>query len=375
MKGGVLLNNLCCIQNAPYPRLTVDLQKLRHNIAVVTDDCKKAGVQVCGAIKGFNALPEAVKVFAESDCCQLGTSRLRQIKELRALGIHAAYLLLRIPMLSEADDVVEFADISLNSDLDVLKALNAAAEAKGKKHGVIIMADLGDLREGFWDKQELVECAAFVETELNSLELKGVGTNLGCYGSIKPTVEKMNELIDVAVLVEERIGRKLEIISGGATSSYPLVLDGVMPKRINHLRIGEGIINNYDLPEIWKLPITNMYEDIFTFEAEVIEVRDKPSHPVGEICIDGFGRKPEYIDRGIRKRAILGAGKLDYALNDKIFPQKEGVEVIGASSDHMILDIEDCCDEIHVGDIITFNLSYPSLMYLSNTKYVNVIFK
>lgn len=363
------------IANAPYPRMVVDLKKLRHNLDVVIGDCRKAGISVCGAIKGFNGLPEAVGVFAQAGCAQLGTSRMRQIKELKALGVDASYLLLRIPMISEAEDVAEYADISLNSDLTVLKALDAAAGKIGRKHGVIIMADLGDLREGFWDKDELADCAAYVEENLSNLELKGVGTNLGCYGSIKPTVEKMNELIRVAELVEGRIGRKLEIISGGATSSYPLVLEGIMPERINHLRIGEGIINDYDLPEIWGLEIRNMHQDIFVMEAEVIEVREKPSHPVGEICIDSFGRKPEYVDRGIRRRALVAAGKLDYALNDKIFPQIEGAEVIGASSDHMILDIQDCGTEIHVGDIIRFNLSYPSLMYLSNDKYVNVVYQ
>ncbi|NLD20087.1 MAG: alanine/ornithine racemase family PLP-dependent enzyme [Clostridiales bacterium] len=367
--------NLNSITNAPYPRLVVDLKKLRHNIDVVLSNCNKANISVCGAIKGFNGLPEAVKQFAEAGCSQLGTSRMRTIKELTMLGIDAKYLLLRVPMLSEVEDVVEYADVSLNSDIEVIRALNDAAAKAEKLHEVIIMADLGDLREGFWDKEELVNCAEIIEKELDNIVLKGVGTNLGCYGSIKPTVEKMNELILIAELVEERIGRRLEIISGGATSSYTLVLNQSMPERINHLRIGEGILNDYDLPEIWGLNIENMYQDVLTFEAEVIEVRNKPTHPVGEICIDSFGRKPEYIDRGIRKRVLLAAGKLDFALNDKIFPQKEGVEVIGSSSDHMILDIEDSKEEIKVGDIVTFNVSYPSMMYMSNDKYVNVIYK
>lgn len=367
--------NLNHMTNAPYPRFVVDLKKLRHNIDVVLNNCHQANIRVCGAIKGFNGLPEAVKVFAESGFSQLGTSRMRTIKELTMLGIHAEYLLLRVPMLSEAEDVVNYADVSLNSDLEVIRALNEAAAKAGKSHEIIIMADLGDLREGFWDKEALADCAEVVEKELDHIVLKGVGTNLGCYGSIKPTVEKMNELIAVAELVENRIGRKLEIISGGATSSYTLVLDHSMPDRINHLRIGEGILNNYDLPEIWGLDIKDMYQDVFTFEAEVIEVKDKPTHPVGELCIDSFGRKPEYTDRGIRKRALLAAGKLDFALNDKIFPHKEGTAVIGSSSDHMILDIEDCKEEIKVGDIVTFNVSYPSMMYLSNDPYVNVIYK
>ncbi|MCQ4636731.1 alanine/ornithine racemase family PLP-dependent enzyme [Anaerovorax odorimutans] len=362
------------ITNAPYPRLVVDLKKLRHNIDVVLDNCSQANISVCGAIKGFNGLPKAVEEFAEAGFSQLGTSRMRTIKELTMLGIQAKYLLLRVPMLSEADDVVKYANVSLNSDIQVIRALNDAAAKAGTSHEVILMSDLGDLREGFWDQEELLDCAEVVEKELDNIVLKGVGTNLGCYGSIKPTVTKMNELISIAELVEKRIGRRLEIISGGATSSYVLVLNQSMPERINHLRIGEGILNNYDLPEIWGLDIENMYQDVFTFEAEVIEVRDKPSHPVGEICIDSFGRKPEYTDRGIRRRALLAAGKLDFALNDKIFPQMEGATVIGSSSDHMILDIEDSKEEVKVGDIVTFHVSYPSMMYLSNDKYVNVIY-
>ena len=363
------------ITNAPYPKLIVDRKKLRHNMDVVLKNCKQANISVCGAIKGFNGHPKAVEEFAQAGFSQLGTSRMRTIKELTMLGINAKYLLLRVPMLSEADDVVKYADISLNSDLQVIRALNDAAAKAGTSHEVILMADLGDLREGFWDQEELASCAEVIETELDHIVLKGVGTNLGCYGSIKPTVAKMNDLISIAELVETRISRKLDIISGGATSSYVLVLDQSMPERINHLRIGEGILNNYDLPEIWGLDIENMYQDVFTFQAEVIEVRNKPSHPVGEICIDSFGRKPEYKDRGIRKRALLAAGKLDFTLDDKIFPKLEGAAVIGSSSDHMILDIEDCKEEVKVGDIVTFHISYPSMMYLSNDPYVNVIYK
>ena len=145
-----------------------------------------------------------------------------------------------------------------------------------------------------------------------------------------------------------------------------------MPAKINHLRMGEGIILAYDLQEIWGLDMSRLSQEVFTFKAEVIEVKNKPTHPVGEIFIDGFGRMPEYEDRGIRKRALLATGKLDYALNDKIFPKMKGIELIGASSDHAILDIEDCEEKIKLGDIIEFNVSYPSLMYLTNSRYINI---
>lgn len=354
-----------------YPKLKVSLDKLTANINCVTEKCAAAGIKVCGVVKGFNGLMPAVERFAASDCSQIGTSRMTQIIDFRNHGIDAEMLLLRIPMISEAEDVVRYADMSLNSEPAVVKALDEAAGKAGKVHKVILMADLGDLREGFWDAEQLLDCAVMTEN-LDNVHFAGIGTNLGCYGSIKPDTGKMEQLVELAEMIEERIGRRLEIISGGATSSYPLVLSGQMPERINHLRIGEGIICSYDLPVLWGLDMEGMSDEIFTFETEIVEVKDKPTHPVGEIFVDAFGQRPVYEDRGIRKRAIAAAGKLDFALNDKIFPAEEGISVVGSSSDHLILDIEDAERDIKTGDTVTFRLSYPSVMYLSNDRYLDV---
>lgn len=355
-----------------YPLLSINTSKLLHNIEKVLKDCKNHGIEIAGVIKGFNGVEEAVLQFDKAACAQIATSRIDQIVDARNIGIKGPFMLVRIPMLSEVKNLVKYIDISLNSELSVLEAIHAECLAQNKTHGVVLMADLGDLREGFWDKAELIKVAQNVEENMPSLTLMGVGINLGCYGSIKPTVEKMNELCEIAEEVETLIGRPLEIISGGATSSYPLVLDGTMPKKINHLRIGEGIILNYDLPDLWGLDLKELHQDIFTFKAELVEIKDKPTHPVGEIFIDGFGYKPTYEDKGIRKRAILATGKLDYAINDKIFPRIKGIEVIGSSSDHTIVDIEDCEVALKIGDIIEFDVSYPSLMYLSNSRYINI---
>ncbi len=366
-------NNGIKAAKTPYPLVTVDTEKLAHNTGVVTDRCRSCGINVAGVIKGCNGIPQVARTMLESGCSQIGTSRMDQIIELKNCGLDdAEFLLVRIPMMSEAEEVALYADLSLESDVSVIKAIDEACGKFGKTHGVILMADLGDLREGFWSRDELVAAAVFIERSLDNIVLRGVGTNLGCYGSIKPDTEKMLDLIEIAEAVETSIGRKLDIISGGATSSYPLVMEGAMPERINHLRIGEGILLAYDLKEIWGLDMDDMYQDVFTLSAEVIEVRDKPTHPVGEIFIDCFGRQPEYEDRGIRKRALVAIGKLDFALNDKIFPRLPGAEVIGSSSDHCILDIEDCRSDIAVGDIIEFDLSYPSLMYLTGSRYTTI---
>lgn len=357
-----------------YPRVEINLEYLKENVAAIVKRCADLGVDVAGVIKGTTGIPQCAQMFAEGGCKMIASSRLEQIEDAVAYFIDLPTLLLRVPMLSEVPEVVRLCDISLNSEVSVLKALNEEAGAKNKKHQVILMADLGDLREGFWDKDEMVDVAVMVENELTNLELLGVGTNLGCYGSISPTPDKLDELVAIAERIEGKIGRTLKYISGGATTSIPRILEGNLPERINMLRIGEGILLARDLGLYFGCDMSFMHQDVYTLKAEVIEVKDKPSYPVGTISVDAFGHTPEYVDRGIRKRALLGIGKVDYGSIDEIFPKDEGIEVIGASSDHTILDIEDAKRDLKPGDIVEFNINYASLVYVTNCRNVQIVF-
>jgi predicted amino acid racemase len=174
-------------------------------------------------------------------------------------------------------------------------------------------------------------------------------------------------------MIEEAIGRKLEIISGGATSSFPMVLDGTMPPRINNLRIGEGIILAQDLKNLYGLDMSFMFQDVFTLKAEIIEVKRKPSYPLGELAFDAFGKTGSYEDRGIRKKALLGIGKVDFAFPDMIYPRDKGVEVLGASSDHLITDIEEAEREFKAGDIMEFDLCYAAVVFATNSPNVRIV--
>jgi ornithine racemase len=357
-----------------YPRVEINLKKLRSNIDQMVSRCNSQGIDVAGVIKGCTGIPQCAKQFEEGGCKFIASSRLEQLQDAKDFGITLPLMLIRIPMLSEVTDVIRLTDISLNSEEVVLKALNDEAIIQGKKHQVILMADLGDLREGFWNKEELLNVAIKVENQMDGLELAGIGTNLGCYGSINATPEKLQELVDLAELIEKRIGRTLKYISGGATTSLPRVLEGNMPKRINLLRVGEGILLAKDLKDLWGLDMSFMYQDVFVLKAEVIEVKDKPSHPVGEIMFDAFGFKQEYTDRGIRRRALLALGKVDYAFPDMIYPRDKGIEILGASSDHTIVDIQDAEQDFKVGDIMTFDLCYATIVYVTNCRNVKQVF-
>ena len=358
-----------------YPQLEVDLSILRSNARQVITHCQQQGIRVCGVVKGVDGLPEVARAMRLCGAEELGTSRLEQVERCRAAGVGGPWLLIRIPGLSELPDVVRLCETSLQSERVTLDALEEECVLQSKTHRVIVMADLGDLREGFWDKDEMVDVCVHVERELPHVELAGVGVNLTCYGSTKPTPEKMQALLDIAARIEKRIGRKLEIISGGATSSYTLVHWGTMPAGINHLRIGENILLGKDLQVGWGIQdMDYLRMDGFTLRAEVVEVREKPTYPIGEFAIDAFGRKPVYVDRGIRRRAILALGRADVGELESLIPREAGLTVIGGSSDHCIVDVEDCPRRLEVGDIVEFSLCYSHLLYATSRSDVTIQF-
>ena len=355
-----------------YPQLEVDLGKLKENLTALRERCQDSFVGIIGVVKGVNAWPEAVREFDAQGFSYLATSRVDQLKKMHAQGVRTPLMLLRVPMLSELADVAALSDASLQSDLTVLRSLNAEAARQGRTHGVLLMIDLGDLREGFWSAEELVDAAVEVERELKHLRLLGVGVNLGCYGSILPDKRNMQGLASLAFDVERAIGRELSIVSGGGSTSVQMTLAGMMPGRINNLRLGEicllGSANNGFAPEF-------LHRDVFTFRAEVVECRDKPSFPVGQLGVDAFGRVGSYVDRGIRRRALLAIGRVDCGDCFDLMPRLPGVEVVGASGDHTILDVEEAKDRVKVGDVLEFDVNYASLVHLTNTPGVSLAVK
>ena len=375
------------METRKYPALILNKQKLYENTKQMVDWCEAAGIQVAGVVKGFDAIKEGCEAEARGGVKMMASSRVEHLEYIKKMGLHdidgvdMPTLLIRMPMMCEIEDTVDFADYSLNSEVVTLDALNEAAERKGKVHNVILMTDLGDLREGWINTDELVAAAVHVEHDLGKLHLAGIGTNLGCVGSVIPNKDKMEELVHNAELVESAIGRKLEIISGGATSSLAPLFDGVMPDRVNMLRIGEAIpqgCNASACIETGIKQLEQLHGDAFILAAQIVELNIKPTYPIGEIGTDAFGRKKEYIDRGNRLRAILAVGLADYGDTCDIIPQLEGATIWGASSDHTILDIEDVPaqirDNLKVGDIVNFELRYGAMLHLAhNDKTVHQV--
>lgn len=363
------------MKNLRYPALMVNHEKFRENVRLVTDKCREHGIEVAGVIKASNGMPRIAEDFVASGASIIASSRLEQLERAELATADVPLLLIRIPMLCEVEDVVRVADISLNSELKVLEALNAEALRQRKTHKVILMADLGDLREGYFEADELIETALIVENRMEGLVLAGIGTNLGCYGSVKPTAKNMKALSELAERIETRIGRELEYVSGGASSSMMPVLDNVMPAKVNMLRIG-ALVYTGGLDELAQVYgykwAEKLNDDAFVLRAQVIEKKVKPTHPIGELGVDAFGKKREYVDRGNRLRVLLAVGRADYGDIEDILPELSGSFVVGASGDHTILDIEDCRIKPEVGDVIEFRLKYSALLRLSGSENVRI---
>lgn len=358
-----------------YPRVEINLKHIEENTRTVVEKCGKYGINVVGVMKGANGLPQVSKAYADGGASMIASSRLEQLADAKAFGITKPLLLIRSPMLSEIEEVVRMVEYSLNTEIVVIEALNKEAARQNKIHNVILMVDLGDLREGFWSQQEMADVAWRIENELDHLYLAGIGLNLGCYGGIQPTVKKIEELVDAAEKIEARIGRKLDIISGGASTSLMRVWDGNMPERINQVRIGGEICLAYTNETVFGYDMSCMHKDAFRLKAEIVEIKDKPTYPVGEIYLDDFGKSHKYTDRGIRKRALLAAGRLDYHDPADLIPVDKGIEVVAGSSDYTIIDVENSERKYEIGDIVEFVMCYSTMVFLTKSRNVKIVFK
>ncbi|MDD2216927.1 MAG: alanine racemase [Eubacteriales bacterium] len=362
-----------------YPQIEINLTKLKENIQQIKSRCNACGINIAGVVKGVWSDIGISKAFDEKDLEHIASSRIDQLRELKEAGIKTPLMLIRTPMLSEIDEVIRYSDISLQSEIQVIEEIEREAQRQNTTHDVILMYDIGDLREGFFQIEELTRAAILIENSMERIKLAGIGTNLGCYGALDPTYEKLSELAEAAEHVEGAIGRRLKYVSGGSTSSFVRVLDGKMPERINHLRLGEILLISKDQQLLRGYTMPFMHTDAITFRAEIIEIKEKPSLPQGDSVLDSFGNRPVFEDKGIMKRALIAVGQADYGSlmygnTHAIIPTDESIEVISASSDHTIINITNAEKAYKVGDTISFKVWYTAMLHLFGKKSIEKLY-
>ncbi|MFX3675189.1 MAG: alanine/ornithine racemase family PLP-dependent enzyme [Paenisporosarcina sp.] len=352
------------------PRIEINLAKIAHNADILIKLYRSKGIELMGVTKGVCGGAEIAKVLVEKDIHMLGDSKVKNIKSMIEAGIKAEFVLLRSPALSEIESVIKYVNISLNTELEVIQSLSNTALKNNSRHKIILMIEMGDLREGILPEnlEETIEEIL----KLSGIELVGIGANYACFGGVKPNEEKMRKLSSLAIKIEKKFSISLSYVSGGNSANYSWFKKTDSPGRVNNLRVGESILLGRET--LYRKAIPNLFTDAFTFISEVIESKIKPSVPYGEIAQNALGISPQFKERGNIRRAILGVGFQDVLISG-ITPKLD-LEILGSSSDHTVLDAKKL--DLQVGDEVAFSLNYGAMLSVMSSpnifkKYIYVI--
>jgi predicted amino acid racemase len=353
------------------PRLEIHLDRIGHNATTLIERLAPRGIAVTGITKATLGSPEVARALVAAGVTGIGESRIENIEALRAVGVSAPMALIRSPMISQVDRVVAHADVSLNTEPVVIDALSRAAADQGRTHGVVLMVELGDLREGILPAD--VEAVARHVLSRPHLVLRGIGANLACQSGIAPDAANMARLSDLADTLEATLGVTFEIVSGGNSANLGWALGETDCGRINDLRLGESILLGRD--PLDRVAIDGLHTDAFSLVAEVIESKVKPTKPWGDAHQSAFGAlAPAPAHDGDRDgdapRAILAIGRQDVDPSGLMAP--EGIEILGSSSDHLVVATAAC---LEIGSEITFRVDgYAALLAAMTSPFVSRVY-
>ena len=355
--------------NMPY--IEINLEKILHNAKLLNETLSAKGISIIGITKVTLGNPTIAKTLVEAGINHLGDSRIGNIIRMKETGVNAKFVLIRNPSLSEIPLVIRYADISLNSELTTIKKLSEEALQQNKNHGVILMVEMGDLREGIMPKD--LDNIVREVLKLQNIELLGIGTNLKCFAGVIPDEKNMTEFSEIAHTIQKKYDIKFQFISGGNSANYDWVMSTSELGSINNLRIGTVML--LGVGGIKENPIPNYYQDTFTFVAEIVELKKKPLYPKGTITTNAFGEPSIFQNRnkskeGYRNHVLLNAGRQDVQ-ETGLFP-KEDVEILSASSDYIIVDLKKT--NFKLGDELRFHVNYEALLGAMTSPFISKVF-
>lgn len=346
------------------PRLEIDLDKIHHNALTLVASLRERGISVTGVTKATLGSPAIARTWLRAGVSGLGDSRIANIGTMRRAQVAASMTLIRTPMLSQADQVVALADASCNTELEVISKLSSAAQKVNRTHGIILMVELGDLREGILPGD--LEGTVREVLRFPNLAFEGIGTNLACRSGVSPDGSNMAELSALADSIDATFGNIVSTVSGGNSANLHWALSGADTGRINNLRLGEAMLLGRE--PLHRQAIEGLHTDAFTLVAEVIESKTKPSKAWGEIGQSAFGEVPPGGDVGSIWQSIFAIGRQD--TDPSGLEPPPGIEILGASSDHLVVDSGNYGDRLTVGTEIPFQLNYSALLRAMTSPFV-----
>lgn len=349
--------------------VTLEKKSLKQNYDFLEQLFKKHNIEWAPVVKmlcGNELYLEYLLSLGNEQICDARLGNLKVIKDIKA---ETETIYIKPPAKNSIEDVVKYADVSFNSEYVTIKWLSDEAKRQNKTHRIIIMIELGDLREGIMG-ESLMDFYQKV-FELPNIEVAGIGSNLNCLSGVMPSKDKLIQLSLYEQLIEAKFGKKINGVSGGSSVMVPLLLKGMVPEGVNHFRIGETLFFGVDL--FSNSTIEGMRDDVFKLNAEIIEVTEKPVNPYGDLEVNPSGEKFEIKEEDfgqVHKRGILDIGLLDVAKPEFLTPMDKDISFIGASSDMLVIDLSRTDKKYKVGDIISFKMSYMGALRVMNSQYI-----
>lgn len=349
-------------------RVTIDLEALRANLAVIDGWMNERDATWTLVTKVMCGHDDTLRALHVLGVRSLSDSRLDNLRAVRRAMPGAETWYLRLPHLSALPAIVELAGVSLNSEREIIRALNDEARRQSTLHRIVVMIELGDLREGILPGS-LVDYYREI-LQLSNISMLGIGANLGCLAGAVPSVDQLTQLALYRELLELKFERALPVISAGSSAVLPLMLKGGVPKACNHYRIGEAAFLGTDLVYGGTLP--GLRDDAVTLEVEVVEIKEKSLVPLGETT-SMMPFEPLSTDetapgqRGYR--AIVTVGQLDTDVAG-LTPLDPRYRIAGASSDLTVVNIGEDPDGLKIGDTIRFRVNYSALLRLMSGQYI-----
>lgn len=358
--------------------LIIQTEKIKHNIKFLSEYFDKRDIEWSLITKVFSGDKAFLKHVLTDEIIEkinsVGDSRLTSIKNLKAVNPDMRTIYIKPPAEIYAEEVVKYADISLNTSLSTIKALNNAAKEIGKVHQIIIMIELGELREGV-KRSDIMN---FYEKvfELSNIEVIGIGSNLGCMYGIEPNYDKLLQLSLYKELISAKFNKDLPLISGGTSITLPLVEKENIPKDINHFRIGEAAF--FGVSPMGNEQFLELSTDTFEFRANIIELEEKKIVPEGTISDANVGHTATFnVDSAneMTFKAILDFGLLDVDKSD-IDAYDKDIQFVGITSDMLVVDLDnnktkDGKKKYKIGDQIVFKPNYMAVARLLNSKFID----
>jgi len=190
---------------------------------------------------------------------EIHDSRISNLKVVKSINQEVQTVYIKPPAKKAINSLIKYADVSFNTELETIKLISAEAKKQNKNHKIIIMIEMGDLREGVMG-DELIDFYAEI-FNLQNIEVIGLGTNLNCLNGVMPSHDKLIQLSLYKQIIEAKFQKKIRWVTGGSSVTIPLLIKRLVPKGNNHFRIGETLFfgNNLINGKI----IKGMKKDIF----------------------------------------------------------------------------------------------------------------